>query len=77
LFVFRVVFIVLGGRFGKAFFFGHWWFGEKRMSWVIECCLLTVSAAHVSTHPKTAIGQLAHARGESFAKGEDWRGLNK
>jgi hypothetical protein len=36
---------------------------------------LTVSAAHVSTHPKTAVVQLAHARGKNFGEGENWLGL--
>src|SRR6267154_6208672 len=33
---------------------------------------LTVSAAHVSPHPKTAAIQLAHTPGENFAKSENW-----
>ena len=33
---------------------------------------LTVSAAHVSPHPKTAAVQLAHARGKNFGESENW-----
>jgi hypothetical protein len=36
---------------------------------------LTVSAAYVSPHPKTAAVQLTHARGENFGEGKNWLGL--
>ena len=38
---------------------------------------LTVSAAYVSPHPKTAVVQLTHARGKDFGEGENWLGLNE
>ena len=38
---------------------------------------LTVSAAYVSPHPKTAAVQLAHARGKNFGESENWLGLSE
>lgn len=38
---------------------------------------LTISAAHVSPHPKAAAAQLAHARSEDFTESEDWRRLSE
>jgi len=38
---------------------------------------LTVSAAYVSSHPKTAVVQLAHTRNENFGEGKNWLGLSE
>ncbi len=41
---------------------------------IVVVCSLTVTAAQVSPHPKTAPIQLAHTLGEDFSKSENWLG---